>query len=154
VRRLALCAALTAALLAGCGETAKLDRRDARVLAAAREQLDETLDKAEALRTSREEARRLVRLVKRRGGKAIGLDPRDAGAFVRYGLTDPGRALLRPAEEAVDRIDDSLDEADRETKIRTLRNQTAEAYLEEAERDVRPDWPDLADRLEDARDEL
>ena len=154
IRRLALCAALAGALLSGCGDPEQLDRRDAEVLAVAREKLDEALDRAEALRTSREEARRLVRLVRRRGGSAIGLDPRDAGEFVRYGLTDPPKALRRPAEEAVDQIDGAVEDAGPDTKIRILRNQTVEAYLNEAERDVKPVWPDLAERLADARDDL
>jgi hypothetical protein len=154
IRRLALCAVLAAALLCGCGDPEELDRRDAEVLAVAREQLDEALDRAEALRTSRQEARRLVRLVRRRGGSAIGLDPRDAGEFVRYGLSDPARALHRPAEEAVDQIDSAVEDAGPETKVQTLRNQTVEAYLNEAERDVQPVWPDLGERLEEARDDL
>ena len=154
MRRALALGAIVAATVAGCGAPERLDREDARRLAVAREQLDEALDRAEALRTSREEARRLVSLVRRRGGQAIGLSRRDGQAFVQYGLTDPARALRGPAEEAVEQIDSAVEDAGPDTRIPSLRDQTVEAYLNEAERDTKQVWADLAERLGQAKDDL
>jgi hypothetical protein len=169
VRRVLTAVAAAALLVGGCGGTAELDPDDARRLAAARAELDDAIDTEETLRTDPEEARRLVRLVRRRlggpprqveevvpslvdaGGR---LDRRAVRAFLTYGESDAAMAMLPPAEEAVATATDALEDADADTKIPTLEDRTAEAYLEEAERDVRPIWPDLADRLEDARNDL
>jgi hypothetical protein len=168
VRR-ALSAAAATAMLAGCGGTAGLDPDDARSLAVARAELDDAIDTEEALRTDPEEARRLVRLVRRRLGgpparveqvvpalvDADGRLNRPAvRAFLTYATSDAPMAMLPPAEAAVDTATDALEDADEATKIPTLENRTAEAYLNEARRDTRPIWPDLADRLADARNEL
>jgi hypothetical protein len=165
-----LIAVAAAALLAGCdGGTAELDPDDARRLAAARAELDDAIDTEEVLRTDPEEARRLLRVVRRRldGPPARveevvpslvdpdgRLDRRAVRAFLDYAESDAAMAMLPPAEEAVDTATDALEDADPETKIPTLEDRTAEAYLEEAERDVRPIWPDLGDRLGEARDDL
>jgi outer membrane murein-binding lipoprotein Lpp len=168
VRRV-LSAAAAAALLAGCGGTAKLDSDDARRLATARAELDDAIDTEETLRTDPEEARRLVGLVRRRLGGPPNrveevvpslvdsdgrLDGRAVRSFLRYAEDDAPMAMLPPAEEAVETSTGALEDADADTKIPTLENRTAEAYLEEAERDTRPIWPDLADRLSDARGDL
>jgi hypothetical protein len=169
VRRL-LTAAAAAALLAGCdGDTAELDPDDARRLAVARAELDDAIDTEETLRTDPEEARRLVRLVRRRLGGSPArveevvpslvdadgrLDRPAVRAFLTYAGSDAAMAMLPPAEDAVDTATGALEKADAETKIPTLENRTAEAYAREAERDTRPIWPDLADRLEEARGEL
>ena len=49
----------------------------------------------------------------------------------------------------------TLDDGDAgpDTKV-PLVNETADAYLRAAERDVRPIWPALAERLADAREGL
>jgi hypothetical protein len=70
VRRL-LIAASAAALLAGCGGPAKIDKGDANVLEASREDLDDAIRTEEALRTDPAEARRLVRELTRRLGISV-----------------------------------------------------------------------------------
>jgi hypothetical protein len=157
VRRL-LIAAAAAALLAGCGDPAKLDSEESSALRDARAQLDDAIDTEEVLRTDRREGRRLVRELKRNAAAfqlvpAL-VDETALSAFRRYAPGDPARALRRPAAQAVARMTSALEEADAETKISALRDQSAEAYLREAERDTRPIWSDLSDRLREAREDL
>lgn len=68
-----LIAVAAATLVAGCGGPAKIDRGDANVLEAAREDLDDAVDTEETLRTDPAEARRLVREVRRRLGISVAL---------------------------------------------------------------------------------
>ena len=158
--------------MAACGEPAKLDREEARALAAARERLDEALDTEEVIRTSRAEARRLVRqarrsrnnaprlaeavpsLVTRGRGHGDVVDRKGLDAFLRYAETDPSRALHRPAAVQVEAMTSTLDDKDEETEIPGRRGLTAERFLSEAERDVKPIWPDLARKLREAGDDL
>jgi hypothetical protein len=119
------------------------------------------------LRTHRGEARRIAREVRRRSSQTVRLvnvvpslvttdrrvDRRALDAFLANATTDAPEALRLPATREVSRMVETLDDKDRETRIEPLR-QTADAYLAEATRDVRPIWPDLARRLQHTRDEL
>jgi hypothetical protein len=153
--------------MTGCGGTAELSDDEAKTLQSARERLDDAIDTEEVLRTDRGEARRLAREVRRhasrtarirrvapslvtRGGQ---LDRRALGVFLARATSDAPAALRLPAAREVERMVTTLEDKDHETKVEPLR-QTADAYLAEATRDVRPIWPDLARRLRRARDEL
>ena len=163
--RALLAALLAAALLAGCGGTPELSDRDSRALASARERLDDAIDTSETIRTSKSEARRLLRQVRRLESSraqveqnapslAAGSDRRTIADFVRYALSEPGRALRRPAAEEVGTIVRLLEDAGKDTKIAALDGITAERFLREVAGDIRPLWPDLARRLDRARQNL
>ena len=163
--RALLAALLAAALVAGCGGTPELSDADSRALASARERLDDAIDTAETVRTSRAEARRLLRQVRRfESSRAqveqnapslvAGSDRRTTRDFVRYALSDPPRALRRPAAEEVGSIVRLLEAAGKDSKIAALDDISAERFLREVAGDIRPIWPDLARRLERARRDL
>ena len=89
------------------------------------------------------------------------LDREALRAFLRYAETDPKRALLGPARGEVDAIERTLKDsgADADTRVPTrngesTKDQTVDEYLRAAERDLRPIWPSLADRLRSTRDDL
>jgi hypothetical protein len=67
-------------------------------------------------------------------------------AFLRYADTDPSRALVGPAREEVETIENTIDDsgANGGTKVG---KETVEEYLGAAQRDVKPVWPALAKRL-------
>jgi hypothetical protein len=160
-------AALAAVLLAGCGGPAELSDEEGRTLQSARERLDDAIDTEETLRTDPVEARRIAREVRRRSSQTVRLrnvvpslvteggevDRAALDAFLANADSDAAAALRRPAAREVGRMVSTLEDKDRETKIASL-GQTADAYLAEATRDVRPIWPDLARRLQRTRDEL
>lgn len=82
-------------------------------------------------------------------------------AFLRYAETDPKRALLGPARGEVEAIDRTVADsgAGGDTRVprreaRATGDETVEEYLRTAERDLRPIWPQLADRLRSTRDDL
>jgi hypothetical protein len=82
-------------------------------------------------------------------------------AFLRYSETDPKRALLGAARGEVEAIDRTVEdsEADGDTRLpareaRATGDENVEEYLRTAERDLRPIWPRLADRLRTVREEL
>ena len=88
-------------------------------------------------------------------GNMRGLDRPSTQAFLRYAERDAPRALLRPASRQVGLMLHTLEEGDagKDTKIpRTGRS--ADAYLREAERNVKGIWPLLAKRLSDVRQKL
>ena len=74
--------------------------------------------------------------------------------FLRNATSDPKLALRLPAAREVERMVVTLDGMDADTEIETLENRRAAPYLEEAARDTKPIWPDLARVLGQARDEL
>jgi hypothetical protein len=194
VQRLALLALAATALLAGCGGDEPpdtLNREDSRALLAARERLDEAIDTEEAIRTSKTEARRLVKVVRRiaegggleRGGggddfsqaaleqvqeaapslvrvdskgRPTALDTEATETFLAYAETDAARALLRPARRAVGSLARVAEDSDAgpETKVQGAGGKTVGGLLEESEADVKPIWPALARRLDDARGNL
>ena len=86
---------------------------------------------------------------------ARALDRPATDAFLRFAERDAARALLAPASRQVRSIVKVLDEGDagEDTKIPVV-GQTADAYLREAEREVRRIWPRLAERLAEGREEL
>jgi len=84
------------------------------------------------------------------GGK---VDRASLDAFLANAETDAPAALHRPAAREVGRMVSTLEDKDAESKIAAT-GQTADAYLAEATRDVKPIWPDLARRLQTTRDEL
>ena len=82
-------------------------------------------------------------------------------AFLRYSETDPKRARRGAARGEVDAIDRTVadSDADGDTRLpareaRATGEETVEEYLRTAERDLRPIWPQLADRLRSTRDDL
>ena len=177
------------AAIAGCGAPEELSENDGRKLALARERLDDAIDTEETLRTSKAEARRLVRRVRalvadgsfeakrldefgiaklgllqdvvpslvvtNARGTPRALDAAATAAFLRFAERDATRAMLGPARDQVDAIVETIEEgeAGRDTEIPVVQK-TAEAYLREAERDLRPIWPSLAGRLANARQGL
>jgi hypothetical protein len=158
---------LAAALLAGCGGPAELSEDEGETLQSARERLDDAIDTEETLRTDEVEARRIVREVRRRETQTVRLeavvpslvttngqvDRQALDAFLVNATIDAPAALRRPAAREVGRMVTTLDDKDAETKV-AVTGQTADAYLAEAERDVREIWPDLARRLRRAREDL
>jgi len=165
-RRLVAAALAGAALAAaGCGAPEELDDGEDRTLTAAREGLDDALDTEEAIRTSPALGRRLARRVERAGDdpKAVErlvpslvdggeLDVEAVDAFDRYAGTDPVRALLVPAERAVDRMVAVIEDsgADGDTKIPSLNDRPLQDFADEVQRDIGDVWPELAEELGDA----
>ncbi len=88
-------------------------------------------------------------------GDMRALDRRSTEAFLRFAERDAAKALLGPASRQVNLMVQTLEEADagKETEIPVV-GRSAEAYLREAERDVKGIWPSLGRRLAAARDEL
>jgi hypothetical protein len=119
------------------------------------------------IRTSREEARRLVRQARRARGSPRRLrrlapslvrngtvDQAALGEFLLHAEDDPPRALHRPAARQVETMTSTLEDKDEDTKVPGRAGLTAERLLSEAERDVKPIWPDLAGKLQEAGDGL
>ena len=79
-------------------------------------------------------------------GVPTDLDRPALRAFLRYAETDPSRALIGPAREEVETIEKTIEDsgADDETEVG---RETVAEYLRSAERDVKPVWPQLAERL-------
>ena len=165
--RLLALAAVTVALVgaAGCGAPDELDADDDRALAAAREDLDDALDTEETIRTSPAMGRRLARQVQRAQGAPAALerlvpslvdgtevDGPALEAFVRYAGSDPERALLIPATQAVDGMVDVIDDsgADGDTKVPHYRDRPLDRFVAEVQRDIADVWPALSNELEDA----
>ena len=95
------------------------------------------------------------------GGTPTRLDRAATRDFLRFALIDPDRALAGPAGRAVGTIERVLDgsEADGETRVpRAGRlasaDKTVDRLLRMLERDLRPVFRRLADRLRRAREEL
>ena len=187
--RAALVALAAAVAVTGCGAPEELSESDGRMLAAARERLDDAIDTEETLRTSAVEARRLRRRVRalvsdgsfeskrldefgiaRLGllrevvpslvivnerGSPRALDRPATAEFLLFAERDARRAMLRPARDQVRVILETIEGADagEDTKI-PIAGGTAGAFLRETERDVRPIWRSLAERLRGAREEL
>ena len=88
-------------------------------------------------------------------GSPRALDRPATAAFLRLGERDAARALLRPARDQVDVMVKTIADGDAgaDTEIPIVRKSAA-AYLREAERDVEPIWPALAERLKSAREAL
>lgn len=88
-------------------------------------------------------------------GDMRALDRRSTEAFLRFAERDAAKALLHPASRQVSVMVQTLERADagKETQIPVV-GRSAEAYLREAERNVKDIWPLLAKRLEGARQDL
>ena len=100
------------------------------------------------------ELRELVpSLVLERDESVVALDSAATKEFMAQALNDPAAALYLPAKSEVDTILKVVggDDVGPETKAGT---QTVSEYLREAESDVRPVWPRLAERLKTGREEL
>jgi len=100
------------------------------------------------------ELRELVpSLVIERGDEVVALDQAATKAFLANALTDPAAALLPAARSEVAAITEVAggDDVGPDTKAG---GQTVTVYMRQAERDIRPVWPRLADRLKKAREEL
>jgi hypothetical protein len=187
--RAALVALAAAVAITGCGAPEELSERDGRMLALARERLDDAIDTEETLRTSKVEARRLRRQVRalvsegsfeskrldefgiaklgllsdvvpslvivNERGSPRALDRAATAAFLRHAERDARRAMLRPARDQVEVIVETIADADagEDTKIPAAGRMVG-PFLRETERDVRPIWRSLAERLRDAREEL
>jgi hypothetical protein len=96
-----------------------------------------------------------------REGTAIRLDRAATRAFLRFAVSDPGRALGGPARREVEAIERVLDdsEADGATRVpRVARlaaaDRTVADLLRRLERDLRPIFPRLANSMRRARDDL
>jgi len=93
-------------------------------------------------------------------GVAESVDRQAVAAFLRHAEKDPARALVVPARESVDAIEETLKstKAGTETKIPPRGTAgldlTAPEYLEEAEGALAPTWPGLENRLRSLREEL
>ncbi len=80
-------------------------------------------------------------------------------AFLRFAESDPPRALVQAAGRQVTDIERILEraEAGPDTSVAPRdadRDQTASELVSSAERDARPVWPELAERLGQIRDDL
>jgi len=82
-------------------------------------------------------------------------------AFLRFSQSDPKRALVGPAGDEVGTIAKTIEDsgADGDTRVPTrngesIKDQTVDEVLRTAERDLKPIWPHLADRLDSVRDGL
>jgi len=79
-------------------------------------------------------------------GVPVELDRPALRAFRRYAATDPRRALRGPVAEEVDRIERVIDESDADGDTQ-VGDETAEDYVRGVQRDLRPIWPRLAERV-------
>ena len=88
-------------------------------------------------------------------GSARALDRPATAAFLRFAERDARRAMLGPARDQVEAIVETIEDADAgaDTKI-PVAGGTAGGFLRETERDVRPVWRSLAERLGEVRREL
>jgi len=89
-------------------------------------------------------------------GVPTDLDRRALRTFLSYANSDPKRALVGPARDAVETIEDTVksSDADGDTRVpqkdRTASgDETVDEYLRAAQRDLEPIWPHLAKRLGD-----
>lgn len=96
-----------------------------------------------------------------RDGSVRALDRPATSSFLRYAESDAPRALVRSAREHVEAIERTLkdSEAGPDTRIppadpTASQDLTVADYLRQAERDLRPIWPELAGRLQAVRKEL
>lgn len=87
-------------------------------------------------------------------GVAVALDRAAARAFLRYAERDPARALLGPAQDAVDSVERVVRRSKAGTETRIPPRQAAPApeltvgaFLREAEADTKRIWPGLSSRL-------
>jgi hypothetical protein len=90
-------------------------------------------------------------------GSIRALDTKTTASFMRYAVSDPQKALHPAAEQEVASIEHvtGADDVGADTVVGgRLGKQKVGSYLQEAERDVRRPWPDLAERLAKARDGL
>ncbi len=85
-------------------------------------------------------------------GSVKALDRSATTAFLRFAERDAARALLGPARDQVELIVKTIEEGDAgaDTRIPIV-GKRAQGYLREAEGDLKPIWPSLAERLGDAR---
>jgi len=92
-------------------------------------------------------------LVLERGDSVVALDTAATKEFVAQAVSDPAAAMYLPAKSEVDSITQVVggDDVGPDTKVK---DQTVTAYLREAERDIKPVWPQLARRLAQAREDL
>ena len=81
-------------------------------------------------------------------GVPVVLDRPALRVFRRYAATDPRRALHGPVAEEVDRIERVIKDADADEDTR-VGGETVERFVGTVERDLRPVWPALAERLGD-----
>jgi len=124
MRRLAGATALLAcAILAGCGAPERLSEREGTALLDAREVIDGTIDNAETLRTSPEEARR----IRRRVQKIV-----SRGAFEQAPLDEFGLAALGELREVVP----GLAETDADGVVESLDRPATRAFLRYATSDA------------------
>ena len=121
--RAALVALAAAVVATGCGAPEELSESDGRMLAAARERLDDAIDTEETLRTSKVEARRLRRRV-----RALVSD----GSFESQRLDEFGIARLGLLREVVP----SLVVVNQRGSPRALDRPATAAFLRFAERDA------------------
>ncbi len=119
----AAAAALAVAALAACGEPDTLSDEEGRIVAGARERLDDAIDTEETLRTSRVEARRLRREVERLVSD---------GSFEDATLDEFGIARLGQLRQVVP----SLVNLDPQGQPRSLNRRAAAAFLRYATTDA------------------
>jgi hypothetical protein len=157
-----------AAPVVGCGGPAELTPDQADTLKSARERLDDAIDTEETCRTDRDECRHLVAEARRSATDpkqlaevvpslvtpSGNLYPPAFNAFQQDALVNPKLALRLPAAKEAQRMINTLSGKDADTVIKTVHNQHADAYLNEASRDTRKIWPDISRVLRQARDEL
>jgi len=125
MRRLAGATALLAcAILAGCGAPERLSEREGTALLDAREVIDGTIDNAETLRTSPEEARRIRREVQKIVSR---------GAFETAPLDEFGLAALGELREIVP----GLAETDAQGVVESLDRPATRAFLRYATSDAK-----------------
>jgi hypothetical protein len=170
-RRTLAAAALVVALIGAVaffvlssGAPEELNSDDDEQLAEAREGMDDALDTEETIRTSPEMARALRRSVARiddpeRLARVVPslvvdgeIDKAAAGVFLRHATSDPAKALLPPAQRAMNEIVGVIDASDAngDTKVPHAGDRPLDRYASEIERDIRDVWPALAKQLEDA----
>ena len=117
-------ALLACAILAGCGAPEKLSEPDGTALLDAREVIDGTIDNAETLRTSPEEARRIRREVQKIVSR---------GAFETAPLDEFGLAALGELREIVP----GLAETDAQGVVESLDRPATRAFLRYATSDAK-----------------
>ena len=114
---------LVLAAVAACGSPEELSQDDGRVLTSAREQIDDAIDTEETLRTSKDEARRLVARVR----KIVAKGSFETDKLDEFGIADLG--LLReivPSLVIVD-ADGTPEDLDRSALKAFLANATSDA---------------------------
>ncbi len=91
-------------------------------------------------------------------GVPVALDTEATRAFLRLAESDPARALLLPTEKIVRAIERTVERSEAGPDTRILPEDEAASldlrvadYLQEAEDDIRPIWPELSGRLQALR---